>query len=291
MNYQPGILEPIPQHAIFLEYGIVNLSSIDKSLKNLSKLVKETKHIVGLGRHLTDALNIEIPGLEAFPDYSDNVYDIPATQHALFVILRGESSDQLGELASAAGSGISDAFALAEKTNGFKYKGGRDLTGYEYGTGNPVGEEAIHAAFVQDAKNPLNGSSFVSIQRWVHDFPEFDTMTREEQDKCIGRYQSTNERFDARRDSHVKKTAQESFDPEAFVLRRSMPWSDDRGRGLFFMAFGNSLRAFDVQMKSMMGAKDGFHDGLFDFSRPVSGGNYWCPPVLDGELDLSLALT
>jgi putative iron-dependent peroxidase len=27
-------------------------------------------------------------------------------------------------------------------------------------------------------------------------------------------------------------------------------------------------------------------DGLFTFSRPVTGGYYWCPPVARGRLDL-----
>ena len=41
------------------------------------------------------------------------------------------------------------------------------------------------------------------------------------------------------------------------MLRRSSPWSDARRAGLYFVAFGCSFRAFDVQMRRMSGADDG----------------------------------
>jgi putative iron-dependent peroxidase len=36
----------------------------------------------------------------------------------------------------------------------------------------------------------------------------------------------------------------------------------------------------------MSGGEDGVVDGLFRFSRPASGGYYFCPPVRGGRLDL-----
>jgi putative iron-dependent peroxidase len=84
----------------------------------------------------------------------------------------------------------------------------------------------------------------------------------------------------------VKRTAQESFEPEAFILRRSMPWADDTGAGLVFVAFGRSFDAFEAILRRMVGAEDGVTDALFKFTRPVSGSYFWCPPVIDGKLDL-----
>ena len=40
--------------------------------------------------------------------------------------------------------------------------------------------------------------------------------------------------------AHAKRTAQESFDPEAFVVRRSMPWADGPRAGFRFVSFGRS---------------------------------------------------
>ena len=66
-----------------------------------------------------------------------------------------------------------------------------------------------------------------------------------------------------------------------------MTWADSSGEGLMFVAFGSSHDAFAAQMRRMVGQDDGIVDGLFRFSRPVTGSYYWCPPVIDGHLDLS----
>ncbi len=40
-------------------------------------------------------------------------------------------------------------------------------------------------------------------------------------------------------------------------------------------------------VRRMVGEEDGITDALFRFSRPVTGGYYWCPPCTNGRLDLS----
>ena len=53
-----------------------------------------------------------------------------------------------------------------------------------------------------------------------------------------------------------------------------------------FVAFGRTLDAFEAQLTRMAGREDGIVDGLFRFSKPVSGGYYWCPGVGNDKLDL-----
>ena len=75
-------------------------------------------------------------------------------------------------------------------------------------------------------------------------------MSSVDQDNAIGRRKSDNKELeDAPASSHVKRTAQESFAPEAFVLRRSMPWAEGMRGGLNFVAFGKSFDAFEAQLK------------------------------------------
>jgi putative iron-dependent peroxidase len=125
------------------------------------------------------------------------------------------------------------------------------------------------------------------VQQWVHDLDKFAAMPRKKQDDSIGRRKSDNKELgNAPPSAHVKRTAQESFSPEAFVLRRSMPWVDARQAGLVFVAFGKSVDAFEAQLKRMAGAEDGTVDALFTFTRPVTGAYFWCPPVKNGRLDL-----
>ena len=83
----------------------------------------------------------------------------------------------------------------------------------------------------------------------------------------------------------MKRTAQESFDPPAFVVRRSQPWAVNGKSGLEFIAYGASLDPFERMLRHMAGEDDGTRDALFAFSRPVNGGYYWCPPVSEGKLD------
>jgi putative iron-dependent peroxidase len=112
-------------------------------------------------------------------------------------------------------------------------------------------------------------------------------MSTQAQDHAIGRRKSDNEELDdAPESAHVKRTAQESFEPEAFVLRRSMPWARDADSGLMFSAFGHSFDAYEAQMRRMVGAEDGIRDALFQFSTPLSGSYFWCPPLRNGKLDL-----
>ena len=113
-------------------------------------------------------------------------------------------------------------------------------------------------------------------------------MPGDAQDHTIGRRRSDNEELDdAPPSAHVKRTAQESFDPEAFVLRRSMPWAAGNDGGLVFVAFGASFAAFEAQLKRMTGREDGITDALFTFTQPLDGAYFWCPALKDGQLDLS----
>ena len=125
------------------------------------------------------------------------------------------------------------------------------------------------------------------VQQWVHDLNKFEAMTTKEQDHTIGRRKRDNKELgSAPASAHVKRTAQESFDPTAFIVRRSMPWADGHQAGLVFVAFGNSFDAFEALLRRMVGAEDGVADALFRFTRPISGNYFWCPPMKNGHLDL-----
>src|SRR5215471_3667108 len=49
--------------------------------------------------------------------------------------------------------------------------------------------------------------------------------------------------------AHVKRTAQESFDPPAFMLRRSLAWASGREQGLEFIAYVESLDRFERPLR------------------------------------------
>ncbi|MGD2121830.1 MAG: Dyp-type peroxidase [Gemmatimonadota bacterium] len=289
---QPGILLPVPQCCRYLTFGLIPGAEPTQALTDLKELGIGETMVVGIGKSVVSALGHEVPGLRSFPSLVGPGVDIPATPAGLWIWLRGEDPGKLVHTTNRLKSLLSSAFRLDEVMGGFKYDEtpeglGRDLSGYEDGTENPEDAEAEEAAVVSGMGEGLDGSSFVATQKWVHELSIFNRMSEKERDNVIGRRSSDNEELDDAPDSaHVKRTAQEDFEPEAFVVRRSMPWADAGGEGLEFVSFGASLDAFEAQLTRMSGLEDGTVDALFRFSRPVTGAYFWCPPVSEGKLNL-----
>ena len=285
-NAQPGILAPVPRHARYLTFGLKQGVPPQAALRALAATADGETCVVGLGALLLFALQKEIEGLRPFPHYRGQDFEVPSTPAALWCWLRGEDRGEIVLRAREAGKILAPAFETIGVVDAFKYGRGLDLTGYEDGTENPKGKKAVEAAVVKDKRAGFGGASFVAVQQWVHDLDRFAAMPRKKQDDTIGRRKRDNKELaGAPLSAHVKRTAQESFSPEAFVLRRSMPWADATRAGLVFVAFGRSLDAFEAQLKRMVGADDGTVDALFTFTRPVTGVYFWCPPVKNGRLD------
>ena len=287
-SVQPGILAEETRLARYLLFSISSVADIPTALQDLQANIDTRTTVVGLGQSLISCLDKSIPGLHVLPAHSVKGIDVPSTPVALWCWLRGSDRGEIFHRSRFIENLLMPAFMLDDVVDSFQYDNNHDLSGYEDGTENPVGEDAINAAVVQDASDAMNGSSFVVFQQWVHDFDHLDDMTTEQQDNIIGRHIHDNEEFDeAPESAHVKRAAQESFDPEAFLLRRSMPWADGSNGGLAFVAFGHSLQAFESIMDRMLGNEDGISDALFEFTRPISNACFWCPPVSDGRINLS----
>ncbi|WP_247256613.1 Dyp-type peroxidase [Pseudomonas moorei] len=287
-HYQPGILAtPVPPQARHMFFALESAAALSTALDNLMQLVDGQSAVVGFGESLVKALNGNIEGLRVFPALTGVGVDNPSTQHALWCWLHGVDRGELLNRSNALEAALAPALRLVQMTEGFRHRDGHDLTGYEDGTENPQDEAAATAALVAEGVDGTVGGSFAAIQQWQHDLKSFHALPSHETDHIMGRRLSDNEELDdAPISAHVKRTAQESFAPEAFIVRRSMPWIEGDRAGLMFLAFGFSLDAFEVQLRRMSGLEDGITDGLYRISRPITGGYYWCPPLKDGRLDL-----
>ena len=284
---QNGILAPVPPLARYLLFTIKPGKNLAGSLRNLCKLADGENTVVGLGQSLVRALGRKVPGLEVFPSYAAPGFDVPSTPASLWCWLRGDDQGELVHRTRAIVQSVAPVIQLQHTIDGFRYKSGFDLSGYEDGSENPKGAAAVKAAVIAGQGTGLDGGSFVAVQQWVHNLDTFEAMTAQKQDHTIGRRKRDNKELgNAPASAHVKRTAQESFDPTAFIVRRSMPWADACQAGLVFVAFGNSFDAFDALLHSMVGAEDGIVDALFTFTRPISGSYFWCPPIKNRRLDL-----
>ena len=292
---QAAILATVPPVGRYVFFNLAanaTPATLRDSLSRLAPLVDGDHTLLAVGPQLVAALGATVPGLREFPAMTGHGADVPSTPTALCCWLRGDEKGDLLLQARAIEKALAPALHFHRAVDAFRYKlgasgHGRDLTGYEDGTENPDGDEAVEAALVQGQGAGLDGSSFVAMQQWVHDMDAFEATSGTERDHIMGRNLQTNDELeDAPESAHVKRTEQESFTPEAFVLRRSMPWALGQKMGLMFVAFGHSLDAYEVQMRRMAGEEDGTIDGLFKISKPVTGSYLWCPPMQGGQPDL-----
>ncbi len=293
-NDQKAILESVPTLGRYLFFSLSPAvpAVLRHSLDRLADLVDGSQVLVGFGPELVQAVGAQVPGLHDFVALAGPGVVVPSTPRALCCWLRGHDQGVLLHLTRQVQQALAPALQLEQVVDAFRHGQGpngygRDLTGYEDGTENPTDDAAAAAALVQGPDNGLAGGSFMAVQQWLHDLDAFDGMSQVAQDHMIGRRRSDNEELeDAPESAHVKRTAQESFEPQAFVVRRSMPWASGTQCGLMFVAFGCSFDAFDAQMRRMAGCDDGLVDALFGISRPLTGAHFWCPPMRDARLDL-----
>jgi len=286
---QAAVLADVPPVARYVFFSLAgdDVAQLRQSLAHLGGLVDGQQVLAALGPDLVQCLGGEVPGLHPFAPLSGVGVSVPGAPKALLCWLRGQDQGVLVHLTRQLAHALAPALRLDQVVDAFRYGSGRDLTGFEDGTENPQGEAAQAAALLQGAGPGLDGSSFVAVQQWLHDLDAFEAMGTEAQDHMVGRRRTDNEELaDAPESAHVKRTAQESFEPAAFVLRRSMPWAAGAQAGLMFVAFGKSFDAFEAQLRRMVGLDDGVVDALFGISKPLSTAYFWCPPMHAGALDL-----
>jgi putative iron-dependent peroxidase len=285
---QPGVLGQLPAVRRTLIFRPRSGTDCMANLRCLRDAYDPLSDVLGIGEPLLDSTDKFIPGLRSFPRLAGASVAVPSTQAALCLLVGGENRGSVFERSQRLLTSLEASFELDEVLDTFKYDSGRDLTGYEDGTENPTGNDAAAAALVATGVGTA-GSSFVAVQRWVHDLRSFAGFGNVRGDAMIGRCRESNEEIEeAPATAHVKRTAQEDYDPPAFMVRRSLPWDSGREQGLEFVAYVNSLDRFEAMMRRMVGLEDGIVDALFQFSRPVSGGYYWCPPLAGDRLDLSV---
>ena len=210
MNAQPSILPGVPRVARYMTFSCRPGSDPVETRESVQALKIDEQMVVGIGEPLLAHWGATVDGLRTFPALTGPDVQVPSTQHALWCWLRGRDQGELVNRGIAITDSLADGFHLEQVVDGFKYGDGElglDLTGYEDGTENPVEDDAVEAAFVQDSASGLAGSSFVAVQQWVHDLRSFSSMPQSEQDQIIGRRKSDNKEIeDAPPSAHTKRT-------------------------------------------------------------------------------------
>jgi putative iron-dependent peroxidase len=67
---------------------------------------------------------------------------------------------------------------------------------------------------------------------------------------------------------------------ELEIVRHSFPYGTVSEAGLFFICYTRDPRIPDLMLARMIGSEgDGLHDRLMEFSRAVSGANFFAPSL------------
>jgi len=240
---QAGILAEETRLARHLLFTSLADTDPRDALQALAGQLDGETAVLGLGHSLLQSLDADIPGMRNFPAMTGKAVEVPSTPMSLWCWLRGDDRGVLLHRGRDISRILSPAFELAAVIDSFQYGGNHDLSGYEDGTENPKGDEAIDAAIVQNQGAGLDGSSFVAVQQWLHDLDYMDSLTQIERDDIIGRRLSDNEEFDAAPESAWRQLEQyliETNQADLLTQIRFAGWEP--------MRFEND--SFDLKLRS-----------------------------------------
>ncbi|MBE0632162.1 MAG: Dyp-type peroxidase, partial [Burkholderia vietnamiensis] len=144
-DVQQGILAPIDTAARYLTFTISSNVNVAAALRALRELVDGRGAVAGFGHALAAHLGRPVPGLTEYPAFAVNDRTLPVTPADVWVWLRGDDRGELVLRTRAIERALAPAFVLQDVVDGFRYSGDRDLSGYEDGTENPTGDDALAA--------------------------------------------------------------------------------------------------------------------------------------------------
>jgi putative iron-dependent peroxidase len=292
---------------------------IKKRVSSISKIIDEVsivagfacdqklQTVVGFSKNIWQLLTLDDHNLpQELVEFKEKVskfsaqIGFPATGGDIFFYSKAISQDLNVIARQIFLRGIGeDNISKLDHTTGFKYLGGKDLTGFIDGTRNaPLEFIIIDAAIIHpgDEDSDSNaGGSYLLTSRFVHNLKKFESLSIAEKSKVIGRDLSTvidssNPKLPDAMD-HLKNPASYPSSPSSnyhinrgfgAMYRQGWPYSTLDESGLYFMGFSRSLRELDAALNRMIGLGTNDEtqiDNLLHFSTAVTTNYYYCPSV------------
>ncbi len=152
------------------------------------------------------------------------------------------------ELASLVLERLDGSVTIVDETHGFKYFDERDLLGFVDGTENPGAAAAAAAVTVGGSDPSFAGSSYVVVQKYLHDLTDWNAFPVEAQELVIGRTKLANvELADDVKPSNSHVALNTIVGPdgeECQILRDNMPFGNLGGGefGTLHRLLGNTER-------------------------------------------------
>ena len=206
-----------------------------------------------------------------------------ATPGDLLFHIRAKRMDLCFELATQIMVRLDGAVSPVDEVHGFRYFDDRDLIGFVDGTENPTGQAAIDAAYVGAEDAVFAGSSYVIVQKYLHDLAGWNALSTEAQERIIGRTKLSDiELDDAEKPAYAHNAlAKVVVDgKEIKIIRDNMPFgrAAEKEFGTYFIGYARSPRTIEQMLQNMfVGRPVGNYDRLLDFSVAKTGNLFFVP--------------
>jgi len=300
-----AVAAPLTRAAIFLVLAIkqdaASVAAVRAFLPDFSGFVRSVcfrdaerslSCVLGIGAEAWGRLTglSRPPGLHPFVELRAGARHAVSTPGDLLLHIRAGHIDLCFELARQIRARLGDAVDVVDEVHGFRYFDARDLLGFVDGTENPSGKEAEQAVLVGDEDPPHAGSSYVIVQKYLHDLAAWNAIPVEAQEKIIGRTKLDDiELEDSAKPSYAHNvlTSIEDDGGELKILRDNMPFGriDGDEYGTYFIGYARAPSTIERMLRNMfIGLPEGNYDRLLDVSRPVTGTLFFVPTAtfLDG---------
>ncbi len=242
--------------------------------------------VVGIGSDFYDRVydGPRPAHLHPFEEVKGDRHTAPSTPGDLLLHIRAVRRDVCFELADLILREFGDAVEVADSVDGFRYFDDRDLLGFVDGSENPRGQFAEDAVLVADDDPHFAGSSYVIVQKYLHDLDAWRAQTVEAQEEAIGRTKLENIEFpDDKKapDSHVKLNTIHAPDGRQLkIVRDNMPFSQFSPdvKGTYFIGYAADPAVTEQMLRHMfIGDPPGTTDRILDFSTAKTGCLFFVP--------------
>src|ERR1700682_2276941 len=243
--------------------------------------------VMGFGSTAWDELftSARPAGLHVFREFHAGSRHAVATPGDILFHIRAARMDLCFELATQFMARLAGAVLPVDEVHGFQYFDDRDLIGFVDGTENPTNEAAAEATLIGDEASGFAGGSYVIVQKYLHDMPAWNALSKQAQEHIIGRTKLSDiELQDGVKptSAHNALTIIEENGKEIKIVRDNMPFGDvARGEfGTYFIGYARSPRPIEQMLENMfVGRPPGNYDRLLDFSRAITGSLFFVPSL------------
>ncbi len=222
-------------------------------------------------------------GLVPFRAIKDGPREMPATPGDIFVHIHSEHHYANFHLARLFMAQVRKATNLVEEIHGFRNFEERDLIGFVDGTENPTGTDRVEAVIVGREDKEFAGGSYMSVQRFVHNLDLWERQAVKKQENTVGRTKATNIEMEdgvKPETAHIARVVMEENGKELEILRQGLPYGTTGEAGINFIAYVRNPAIYRRMLGRMMHPDaHGHYDHLLNFTKPVTGTNYFAPSL------------